>query len=151
MKRRFTAAFTLSVALAVGALGIAPVAATGDPEGCTPGYWKQSQHFGNWPAPYTPSTPFANVHFEDAFPGMTLLEVLRLRGGGLKALGRHAVAGLLNSAALTHYTAVGPITTPSEAVRLFNRAFPGRKSRLNAAKYIFERANQAGCPLGRAE
>ena len=36
--------------------------------------------------------------FDDAFPGMTLLEVLSQGGGGLNALGRHTVAALLNAA-----------------------------------------------------
>jgi hypothetical protein len=67
------------------------------PQGCTPGYWKQPNHFDSWPAPYTPTTLFDTV-FADAFPGLTLLDVLNLEGGGLNALGRHTVAALLNSA-----------------------------------------------------
>ena len=40
-------------------------------EGCTPGYWKQPQHFDSW-VTYSPSTLFSSV-FDDAFPGLTLL------------------------------------------------------------------------------
>jgi len=65
--------------------------------GCTPGFWKQPHHFSYWTAPYTPSTLFNDV-FADAFPGMTLLDVLKNGGGGLTALGRHTVAALLNGA-----------------------------------------------------
>jgi hypothetical protein len=66
-------------------------------EGCTPGYWKQEQHLDSWTAPYTPTTLFNDV-FADAFAGMTLVQVLELQGGGLDALGRHAVAALLSAA-----------------------------------------------------
>ena len=69
----------------------------GGGEGCTPGYWKQKQHFDSWADPYDPTDLFSD-HFENAFPGMTLLEVLGNGGGGLNALGRHTVAALLNSA-----------------------------------------------------
>ena len=58
-------------------------------EGCTPGYWKQTQHFDSWPDPYLPR-PFAAV-FEDAFPGMTLR--MSARGGGLNARA-HTVAAV---------------------------------------------------------
>lgn len=68
-------------------------------EGCTPGYWKQKQHFDSWTnPPYDPDNMFVSAGFDDAFPGMTLLEVLKQGGGGLKALGRHTVAALLNTA-----------------------------------------------------
>jgi hypothetical protein len=66
-------------------------------EGCTPGYWKQEQHLDSWTAPYAPTTLFNDV-FADAFPGMTLVQVLKLEGAGLNALGRHAVAALLSAA-----------------------------------------------------
>jgi hypothetical protein len=73
--------------------------------GRTPGYWKQSQWFGQWPAPYVASgaTP---TKFNDVFgaaggyPGKTLLQVLELQGNstGRDALARHIVAALLNAA-----------------------------------------------------
>jgi hypothetical protein len=118
----------------------------GGGEGCTPGYWKQPHHFGNWAAPFTPEMLFADV-FEDAFPGMTLLEVLQQGGGGLNALGRHTVAALLNAAAadVTYDLAVG------EVIGLFNDAFPGDKPEYNVLKNTFEGLNELGCPLGRAE
>lgn len=65
--------------------------------GCTPGFWKQTHHFQYWTTPYAPNTLFDDV-FANAFPGMTLLDVLNQGGGGLKALGRHTVAALLNGA-----------------------------------------------------
>ncbi len=114
-------------------------------EGCTPGYWKQPHHFDNWAAPFTPGMLFADV-FEDAFPGITLLDVLQQGGGGLNALGRHTVAALLNaeSADVSYDLAVG------EVIGLFNDAFPGSKPEYNILKNSFEELNELGCPFGRA-
>jgi hypothetical protein len=109
-------------------------------EGCTPGFWKQSQHFSSWTSPYTPSTLFSAV-FEDAFPGMTLLQVLGLGGGGLNAAGRYSVAALLNSAS----TGVDFDMTTSEVINAFNAAFPGGDyATLNAR---LQRLNEQGCPI----
>jgi hypothetical protein len=89
----------------------------GGGEGRTPGFWKQAHHFGHWPAqwcpsdtcPCAPATLFCDVFncagagvgctsaVNSAYAGKTLLQVLQQGGGGFKALGRHAVAGLLNS------------------------------------------------------
>jgi hypothetical protein len=72
-------------------------------QGCTPGYWKQSQHFDSWPAGYVPTGAGA-TDFDAAFgvnlfnPNISLLTALGLEGGGVKALARHAAAALLNSA-----------------------------------------------------
>lgn len=113
-------------------------------EGCTPGYWKQTHHFGNWSAPYTPTTLFADV-FDDAFPGKTLLDVLGEGGGGLKALGRHTVAALLNSAS----GGVAYNVTTGNVISSFNAAFASGE--YEAQKNLFEGFNEQGCPLGRAE
>jgi hypothetical protein len=132
-----------------------------DPAGCTPGYWKQEQHFGNWQAPYDPSDQFS-AHFENAFPGLTLLDVLNQGGGGLQALGRHTVAGLLNAAVFNgpadpgnHVFAITSWgetdTTPAEMITFFNNAYPGTVRQYNRLKDHLENANETGCPLGRAE
>jgi hypothetical protein len=117
-------------------------------EGCTPGYWKQSQHFGNWVG-YAPSDLFSSV-FDNAFPGMTLLEVLQQGGGGLIALGRHTVAALLNAASDIDY----PLS-PQQVIDMFNDVFPGpaglEPGDYEALKDQFEEYNSLGCPLGRAE
>lgn len=109
-------------------------------EGCTPGYWKQSQHFDSWPAPYTPSTLFSAV-FEDAFPGWTLLQVLQNGGGGLDALGRHTVAALLNAAS----SGVNYNLTVQGVIDGFNNVFPGGD--YEGQKNIFAGFNEQGCPL----
>jgi hypothetical protein len=114
-------------------------------QGCTPGYWKQPHHFGNWTPPYEPNMPFADV-FEDAFPGMTLVEVAGQGGGGLNALGRHTVAALLNAAS----NEVNYGMSPQEVIDAFNAAYPGTKQEYNQLKDYFEDLNEQGCPLGRA-
>ena len=108
--------------------------------GCTPGYWKQTQHFDSWTAPYTPNTLFSAV-FENAFPGMTLLEVLSQGGGGLNALGRHTVAALLSSAS----SGVNYGMTPAQVIAAFNGVFPGGD--YNTLHNTLAAANERGCPL----
>jgi hypothetical protein len=112
-------------------------------QGCTPGYWKQSHHFGNWTAPYTPGTAFGSV-FANAFPGMTLLQVLSQGGGGLKALGRHTVAALLSAASPD----VASGYTPAQVISAFNAAYAS--GNYGPLHNEFEAANEQGCPLGRA-
>ena len=88
-------------------------------EGCSPGYWKQSNHFDSYPAGYSPNDLF-DTYFENAFPGMTLVQVLSQGGGGLKSLGRHAVAALLSSAA-----GLNTGMTTQEVIDAFDGVFPG--------------------------
>ena len=156
MKRRLGLGLLLLVtmALLVGVLGVATASASKKKgsEGCTPGYWKQSQHFDSWTAPYDPGDLFSatvGVHkdlttstFEDAFPGMTLLQVLQQGGGGLAALGRHTVAALLNTASPDVNYAH---TTTGFIVDEFNSVFPG--GNYEGLKDIYEGFNQLGCPL----
>jgi hypothetical protein len=112
----------------------------GGGEGCTPGYWKQSQHFDSYPAPYTENTLFSSV-FEDAFPGQTFVQVMSTGGGGLNALGRHTVAALLNAAS----GGVDYDLTAQEVIDGFNAVYPGGD--YNGQKGIFEGFNEQGCPL----
>lgn len=114
----------------------------GSVEGCSPGYWKQSQHFGNYPAPYTPNTLFSSV-FENAFPGKTLLQVVGQGGGGLNALGRQTVAGLLNA------SSTGYAYSAAQVIAKFNAVFPGGD--YETLKNDLEYNNTVYCPLGRNE
>jgi len=111
-------------------------------EGCTPGYWKQDQHFDSWPAPYTPNMLFSAV-FEDAFPGMTLVQVLANGGGGLDALGRHTVAALLNGAS----DGVSYDLSAQEVIDMFNDIYPGTDGEYEALKDLFANYNEQNCPL----
>ncbi len=114
-------------------------------EGRTPGFWKQTYHFKNlfpapysyWPAPFTPNTLFGDV-FDDAFPGLTLLQVLNLRGGGLSALGRHTVAALLNAASPNVNSALSAV----QVITLFNGTVPGSASNIEILKNYFESLNE---------
>ena len=109
-------------------------------QGCTPGYWKQDQHLDSWPAPYTEGTLFSAV-FENAFPGMTLGDVLAQGGGGLNALGRHTVAALLNAGSGgVNY----PLTT-AQVIAGFNAVFPGGDYETLHKRWAA--FNEAGCPL----
>lgn len=66
-----------------------------DLEGCDDDFWKDSKHNDQWKG-YDPKTKFSSV-FQNAFPGMTLGDVLKLSGNGLNGLGREAVSALLNA------------------------------------------------------
>lgn len=76
--------------------------------GCTPGFWKQPQHFGYWTAPYSPDMTVGEVFIgiEDYFEDLaddTLLQALGYQGGpdlegAARIYLRAAVATLLSSA-----------------------------------------------------
>jgi len=104
-----------------------PPGGGGDGEGCTPGYWRQTQHFGSWTdPPYSPDAPLTTYRaaFDlDVVPlitiksssgqgkaqtltdtvgllsdDVTLLHTIWAQGGGENKLARHATAALLNAA-----------------------------------------------------
>ena len=58
------------------------------PADCTPGFWKQPQHFQYWIG-YAPNDPYKST-------GMTLLQALQ--GGWATRQSRFIVAGWLNAA-----------------------------------------------------
>ncbi len=130
------------VGLESGAVAVFYNSPIGGGEGCTPGFWKAPQHFGVWPSPYTPGTLFDDVNFENAFPGLTLLQVLQQGGGGLNALGRHTVAALLNAASPN----VDYDLTVAQVIAQFNAVFPGTLAAYEALKDDFEDFNQQGTP-----
>ncbi|MEN8205343.1 MAG: hypothetical protein ABFS24_04940 [Pseudomonadota bacterium] len=113
-------------------------------DGCTPGFWKQRQHFSAWVAPYSPGTLFNDV-FDNVsrFNGLNLRQVLRAKGGGIYALGRHTVAALLNAA----NPDVDYGMTAADVIDDFNAVFPGTKAEYTAQKNIFAEANELGCPI----
>ena len=113
-------------------------------DGCTPGYWKQAHHFDSWTSPYTPNTMFSDV-FDDAFPGMTLLDVLKQGGGGLKALGRHTVAALLSAAS----PGVSYDLTGAQVIAMFNVEYNAQypDGDYSGLKNTFEYFNVMGCPI----
>jgi hypothetical protein len=72
---------------------------------------------------------------------MTLLQVLGQGGGGLKALGRHTVAALLNAAS----SGVNYNLSVSDVIDAFNAVHPDGD--YEGQKDIFARFNEQGCPL----
>jgi hypothetical protein len=73
-------------------------------DGCTPGYWKQSQHFDSWAEDQ--STLFSEIFGEvitikqkksSNITDPTLLEALSAQGGGVNKAARHATAAYLNA------------------------------------------------------
>lgn len=66
-------------------------------DGCSPGYWKN--HPKSWAGTgYAPTDDFDTVFGVNAFnPNLTLMQAAWQGGGGIKKLGRHAVAALLNA------------------------------------------------------
>lgn len=124
-------------------------------EGCTPGYWKQAQHFGSWTAPYTPDTNLRDIFVTspvELVPDDTLLEALNYGGGpgvtgATQILLRAAVAALLNASSpdVSFPVSVGHVvdTTISRIETQY------RPTILTRAAY-FDSINNLGCPLGRA-
>ncbi|MBV1787972.1 hypothetical protein KQ940_07890 [Marinobacterium sp. D7] len=111
------------IALAAGedAIEGAPVSAFDDAtcvvppppgdEGCTPGYWKQENHFDSWDSPYYPSMMLTDAGFiipngsgiYGDLGSQTMLQALMFDGGetlreAAQILMRAAVASLLNAA-----------------------------------------------------
>ena len=114
-------------------------------EGCTPGYWRQEHHFGNWTG-YTPGQNFDTVFGVNFFnPDKTLLQAVWLGGGGVNALARHAVAALLNSTSAN----VDYDLNTAQVIAIVQAA--GASGDYEGAKNILAAFNEQGCDLARAE
>ena len=111
-------------------------------EGCSHGFWKN--HLNKWVG-YSPDQQVKSVFA--AAPGsvknLTLLEGLKVGGGGEKALTREAIAALLNAA---HPKVDYPLTT-SHVIALVNIAFASRKNAIiESLKHTLEYFNKVGAP-----
>ncbi|HRC85675.1 MAG TPA: SdrD B-like domain-containing protein, partial [Thermoanaerobaculia bacterium] len=109
-------------------------------EGCTPGYWKQPQHFDSWVI-YSPNDSFNAVFGVNASGNPTLLTALRAGGGGYAALGRHAVAALLNAVS----NGVNYQYSTSEVIALVRQAYASGDP--EPIKNQLAAQNEIGCPL----
>lgn len=121
---------------------------TGGGEGCTPGYWKQKHHFGSW-TELSPDDSFADV-FGVPYD-VTLLKALKTGGGQERALGRHAVAALLNATSNLDEEN-GTVSYPYsnlDVIALVQEAWD--TGEFDMIKDMLEEQNEMGCPLGRAE
>jgi hypothetical protein len=115
----------------------------GGGQGCTPGFWKQSQHFDSWVG-FAPTDSFEAVFGRDAYSGSpTLLEALSTGGGGLNALGRHATAALLNASS----GGVSFAFTTADVIAMYQAAFDAGGDAVEDTKNIFAAENEMGCPL----
>lgn len=112
-------------------------------EGCTPGYWKQSQHFDSW-APVALNETFAGAGFTFGYTG-TLLAGLNQGGGGINALARHAAAAYLNAQNAT----VDYAYTTAEVLAIANGTGIYAGLSIEERKDLLAAANEGvgGCPL----
>ena len=116
-------------------------------EGCTPGYWKQPQHFDSWPVPTTTTLADAGFTNTGLPAGTTLLEALSFQGGptvqdAKNILLRQAAAAYLNSLSIAY------AFTTAEVVDMVNDALAsGDRDTILDVKDVLDAANNGGCPL----
>ena len=112
-------------------------------EGCTPGYWKQPQHFDSWEG-YGRNQEFEQVFAVNVPGDPTLLEALKAHGGGINALERHAVAALLNaSSSGVDY----PLTEAEVKAKVKAAIDSGDPAIIEATKDELAQYNELGCPI----
>ena len=111
-------------------------------QGCTPGYWKQSQHLFAWVG-HAPEDLYGETFgVTPSAANLNLLRALQMGGGGERALYRHATAALLNAA----NPDVNFPYTEAQVIAIVRAAYAS--GNFEGAKNQFEAANEAGCPLG---
>ena len=123
---------TLNGSGAIDSIDITPEEPPGD-EGCTPGFWKN--HLDEWaPSGLSPADDFDTTFGVDLFdPDITLGDAIKLKGGGVKKLGRHGTAALISAL----HPDVGYPFTGLEVIALVQAG--------NA--HALATANELGCPL----
>jgi hypothetical protein len=131
-------------------------------EGCTPGYWRQEQHFGSWgdigqdelfAASFCEGDEdlitirMGQVKGQQEKHNPTLLQAVWARGGGINALARHAVAALLNAASGIDY----PLSVVDVRIIVCAALTDGGDSAINEAKDTLAELNEIYCPLNGEE
>jgi hypothetical protein len=138
----------------VGCVKFAITSEPGEGQGCTPGYWKQyvtnknNPGMHNWPPAYTPETDF-----DDAFGltmnqtgDLTLGDVFAAKGKDKNMFMQHAVAGLLNAAAVPEVGYVLTIGDVQDIVKaVYGEATPALTEQ--EAKTILSEQNELECEL----
>ena len=109
-------------------------------EGLTPGFWKQCQHFCAWNG-YSPSQNYNAVFGVQDDPRLTLLGALSRGGGGVNALGRHAVAALLNSS----HSNISYAYTAAQIIAMVRGAYAA--GTFESVKNLFAAQNELGANL----
>lgn len=129
-----------------------------DRQGCTPGYWKQPQHFDSWTF-YSPYMKFYEIFGKTVtivwaqkgkpkpVTNPTLLQALEANGGGINALARQAVAALLNAASpMVH--PIPDFDTTAEVIAAVQAVLnTPNTSDDEALKDKLDYSNNAWCPL----
>ena len=122
----------------------------GGGQGCTPGYWKQPQHFDSWVGTgYTPNQTVGSVFTNSGVASETLVQALAGGGGstiqGAKTiLLRAAVAALLNAGS----SGVNYQFTTAQIIAETNAALASNdRATILALAAELDAANNAGCPL----
>jgi hypothetical protein len=141
--RAGTGALPASMAWSAAALSVPVTPPDGGGEGCTPGYWKQEQHFDSWDATgLLPGDDYDAVFgLADGTTDRTLLEALKAKGGQENALARHGTAALLNSL----NPDVSYEYSAAEVIALVQGAYA--TGEYEAAKNLLEYQNELGCGL----
>ena len=118
-----------------------------DPEGCSPGYWKN--HLEQWgPSAGTDPDETFVFAFGVDFPGSpdeTLLQAIQRNGGGYDKLARHGVAALLSARSpdvTFEFSVEQVIAMMQEDAGLEDDGTPGEPEASELAV-----ANTRGCPL----
>ena len=122
-------------------------------QGCTPGYWKQSQHLDSWAATgFTPTQTLESVFDVPNSFGLdsrTLREALNFTGGSsttaaARILLRAGVAALLNAA---HPNLNYPRTTADVVADVNAALASNNRSTMLALASELDADNNLGCPL----
>jgi len=119
-------------------------------EGCTPGFWKQSQHFDSW-VDFAPGDLVGGVFNQatSATSGSTLLEALSFMGGpepddAEQILMRAAVAAILSATSPD----VNYPSTVAEIISSVNTAIAsGVRDTMLALATVIDLDNNRSCPL----
>ncbi len=119
-------------------------------EGCTPGFWKQSQHFDSWTGFLT--TQLVGSVFNQATPatsGSTLLEALSFMGGddlegAEKILLRAAVAAILSASSPD---VIYPSTVTEIITSVNNAIVTGDRDTMISLASQIDADNNRGCPM----
>jgi hypothetical protein len=118
--------------------------------GCTPGYWKQEQHFDSYLGTgIAPGTSFKSIFTQYPVPPTDVVWYFALDGGGgpgvqgaLLVLRRAAAAAYLNAAKLNYGA------TPAQVVAAVNTAATSNnRNTILALATLLDNANNRGCPL----
>lgn len=116
--------------------------------GCTPGYWKQEQHFDSYVGTgIAPGTSFNSIFV--GYPLADIVWYFALDGGGgpglegaLKILRRAAAAAYLNAAKLNYGA-----STARVVAAVTNAAASNNRNTILSLASLLDRLNNQGCPL----